>query len=480
MSTEKIRVRFAPSPTGYLHVGGARTAIFNWLFARQMGGELVLRIEDTDVERSTKDSEKSLFDDLHWLGLDWNEGPDTPGDCGPYRQSERTDIYKGVVARFIEDGVAYPCFCSDEELEKKRKLAERLHQAPKYDGTCRGLGEAEIAEKRNAGIPEVVRFKVPDEVVRFNDLVRGDVEIATDTVGDFVILRSTGLPTYNFAAAVDDGAMKITHVLRGEEHLPNTLRQILVYRAMGMEAPAFAHLSLILASDRSKLSKRHGASSVGELRRMGFLPEAVVNYLTLLGWSHPDGKEVLDRDELIAAFSLDRVNKSAAVYDPKKLRWMNGQHIRKMPVGELFKVADPHFPEEIRTNYTADTRVEILEVLHDAIETLADLPAASKPFLADPSMDDEARELLTSSTSATVLASLEKRLAAAEEVTAESFKEAMKAVGKETATKGKDLYWPVRAALTGSAHGPDLAGVAAIKGRSKLIEQLQNAQKLRG
>lgn len=475
-----VRVRFAPSPTGYLHVGGARTAIFNWLFARQKGGALVLRIEDTDVERSTKDSEKSLFDDLHWLGLDWDEGPDNPGGSAPYRQSERMEVYKDVVARFVADGVAYPCFCSDEELEKKRKLAQSLHQAPKYDGTCRGLGEAEIAAKRKAGTPEVVRFKVPDEVVRFNDLVRGDVEIATDTVGDFVILRSTGLPTYNFAAAVDDGAMKITHVLRGEEHLPNTLRQILVYRALGMDPPAFAHLSLILAEDRSKLSKRHGASSVGELRRMGFLPGAVVNYLTLLGWSHPESKEVLDRDELIRSFSLERVNKSAAVYDPQKLRWMNGQHIRKMPVGDLFKVADPYFPEDIRANYTADVRMEILDVLHDAIETLADLAEASRPFLTKPPMDDEARELLTSSTSAAVLASLEKQLAAADALTADGFKEAMKAVGKDTSTKGKELFWPVRAALTGSAHGPDLAGVAAIKGKAKVIEQLQDAQKLRG
>jgi glutamyl-tRNA synthetase len=476
MSKPNIRVRFAPSPTGYLHVGGARTAIFNWFFARQHSGQLVLRIEDTDEERSTKDSEKTLFDDLHWLGLEWDEGPDKPGDCGPYRQSERQHIYKEAVDKLVAQGDAYPCFCSDELLEQKRKRAQTLHQAPKYDGTCRDLTPGDIEAKRKEGIPAVVRFKIPDEVVKFHDIVRGDVEIATDTVGDFVILRSTGVPTYNFAAAIDDGGMRISHVLRGEEHLPNTLRQILVYRTLGMDLPHFAHLPLILAEDRSKLSKRHGASSVDDLRTMGFLPAAVVNYLTLLGWSHPEGKEVLSPEEMIAAFSLERVNKSAAVYDPKKLRWMNGQHIRHMTVSELFKVADPYFPEEIRDNYAADVRTEILEVLHDSIETLVDLGEAASPFLAQPPVNDEARELLSSSTAAAVLASLEKTLSAGDDLTPESFKAAMKAVGKDTATKGKDLYWPVRAALTGSPHGPDLAAVATIKGKAKVLEQLHDAQ----
>jgi nondiscriminating glutamyl-tRNA synthetase len=474
------RVRFAPSPTGYLHVGGARTAIFNWLFARKHGGQLVLRIEDTDEERSTKESEKSLFDDLHWVGLDWDEGPDKPGDCGPYRQSERGGIYQAAVDRLVDKGLAYPCFCSDELLEAKRKEAQTKHQAPKYDGTCRHLSKEEVDAKQNAGERAVIRFTVPDEVVTFHDLVRGDVEIATSTVGDFVIRRSTGLPTYNFAAAIDDAAMKITHVLRGEEHLPNTLRQVLVYRALDMNIPEFAHLPLILAEDRSKLSKRHGASSVDQLRQMGFLPSAVVNYLVLLGWSHPDGKEVLDTKEMVEAFTIDRVNKSAAVYDQQKLRWMNGQHIRKMPVAELFKVADPLFPAEIRERYVADVRVQILEILHDSIETLADLPTVATPFLSRPPIDDEAREVLKSSTAAKVLITLEQELQNADELTPPEFKTAMKQVGKMAAVKGKDLFFPVRAALTGSVHGPDLAGVAAIKGKAVVLELLRRAHSTAG
>jgi nondiscriminating glutamyl-tRNA synthetase len=474
------RVRFAPSPTGYLHVGGARTAIFNWLFARHHKGEFLLRIEDTDEARSTRESEQSLFDDLHWLGLEWQEGPDKPGPHAPYRQSERQDIYHKAVDELVGRGLAYPCFCSDELLETKRKAAQARHEAPKYDGTCRSLGPDEVAAKRKEGHKEVVRFIVPeDEVVTFTDLVRGNVEINTNTVGDFVILRSTGLPTYNFAAAMDDATMEVTHVLRGEEHLPNTLRQILVYRALGKPVPEFAHLPLILAEDRSKLSKRHGASSVGQLRDMGFLPAAVVNYLVLLGWSHPDGKEVLDPGEMIESFTIERVNKSAAVYDPQKLRWMNGQHIRRMPVTELFKVADPHFPEEIRSGHSADERMQMLTILHDAIETLDDLTAAAQPFLKNPPYDDEAKALLSSSTSAKVLASLEKALTGAGDITPDGFKDVMKAVGKEAGAKGKDLYWPVRAALTGSVHGPDLAGVAAIKGRDTVVRQLREAQQIK-
>lgn len=476
----RIRVRFAPSPTGYLHVGGARTAIFNWLFARKQGGQLILRIEDTDEARSTRESEKSLFDDLHWLGLEWDEGPDKPGDGGPYRQTERAHIYKEAIDRLIEGGYAYPCFCSDELLEQKRKAAAEAHEAPKYDGTCRSLSADDVAAKRKAGIPAVVRFIIPDEIVTFTDIVRGDVEIATSTVGDFVILRSTGLPTYNFAAAVDDGAMGITHVLRGEEHLPNTLRQILVYRALAMEVPQFAHLPLILAEDRSKLSKRHGASSVEQLREMGFLPAAVVNYLVLLGWSHPDGKEVLDTKEMIDSFTLDRVNKSAAVYDPKKLRWMNAQHIRRMPVSELFKLVDPLFPEEIRDGYAADARVEILELLQDAIETLKDLPEACRPFLENPPINDEAREVLTASTAAAVLGKLEQALAGTDSLTPDNFKDAMKSVGQAAGVKGKDLYWPVRAAITGSPHGPDLATVVSIKGRDRVMKEIERAREVTG
>jgi glutamyl-tRNA synthetase len=461
-----IRVRFAPSPTGYLHVGGARTAIFNWLFARHHGGAFVLRIEDTDQERSTRESEHSLLEDLRWLGLDWDEGPDAGGPYGPYRQSERLDLYQKSAAAIVAAGGAYPCFCTDEALEAKRQDAIRRGVPPQYDGTCRDLTPEAVAARRQAGTPEVVRFRVPEEeIVIFDDIVRGSVEFATKTVGDFVLMRSNGHPTYNFAAAHDDHMMRITHVLRGEEHLPNTLRQILIYRALGGTLPHFAHLPLILAEDRSKLSKRHGASSVGELMNMGFLSDAVVNYLVLLGWSHPDSKEVVTRKELTDAFTLERVNKSAAVYDPKKLRWMNGQYVRAMSLDDLCAAAERFLPEDIRAAYSSDDRREILRLLHDSIESLGDLDSLCAPFRTPPVMEPEAVPELTSETGRTVLAAFAERLAAlGEPLTAEAFKALMKEVQKATGIKGKALFFPVRAALTGSVHGPDLAGIAALRG----------------
>lgn len=464
---EAVRVRFAPSPTGYLHVGGARTAIFNWLFARHHDGTFVLRIEDTDIERSTRESEQSLVDDLRWLGLDWDEGPDVGGSTGPYRQSERLARYRARAVAFVADGAAYPCFCSDEQLESKRQEAKRKGVPPQYDGTCRNLSMTDIEANRKAGIAEVIRFRVPEGDIEIEDLVRGTVRMATNTVGDFVLVRSNGHPTYNFAAAVDDHDMEITHVLRGEEHLPNTLRQILVYRALGVQPPLFGHLPLILAEDRSKLSKRHGASSVGQLRELGYLPGAVVNYLVLLGWSHPEGKEILDVQELVDAFTIDRVNKSAAVYDRAKLTWMNGRYIREADLGELFVVADSFFPDFVRASYPVDQRKSILGLLHDSVETLADLDTASAPFRSPPDLDREALDVIVSPSAKAVLTALDKALGsyADDTFTKEGFSAMMKDISKTTSIKGKELFFPVRAAVTGSVHGPDLAGVAALKGK---------------
>lgn len=480
-SRNAIRVRFAPSPTGHLHVGGARTAIFNWLFAKARDGVFVLRIEDTDVERSTPESEVALADDLRWLGLEWHEGPDKAGPFGPYRQSERQERYVGAATELVEQGRAYPCFCTDEELETKRKAAIDAGKPPQYDGTCRRLGADEVKARRSARIPEVIRFRVPAGTVTFGDLIRGPVAFDANTVGDFVLLRSTGHPTYNFAAVVDDHAMAITHVLRGEEHLPNTLRQILIYRALGASLPEFGHLPLILAEDRSKLSKRHGASSVGELREIGILPHAVLNYLVLLGWSHPEGREVLSLDELVTSFSLDRVNKSAAIYDRKKLLWMNSQYIRSEPIDSLFEAADRYFPEEIVAAYSDSDRRVMLHLLQDGIETLSDLRGAVAPFRNQPVMEDEAVAVLESSGASTVLARVEAALPGLpERFTAEEFKEMMKGVGKTTGMKGKDLFFPVRAALTGSLHGPDLASIAALRGREHGLRLVRRAREMSG
>jgi len=467
--TASVRVRFAPSPTGFLHVGGARTAIFNWLWARHTGGTFVLRIEDTDAERSSAESEASLIEDLKWLGLDWDEGPDVDGARGPYRQSDREEVYRGVAAVFVADGHAYPCFCSDEELEQKRLKAKVEGRPPHYDRTCRDLTQVQIDEKRDAGVPEVIRFRVPDGVVRFADVVRGDMTLDHSMVGDFVIVRSNKLPTYNFAATVDDARMDITHVIRGEEHLSNTLRQILVYDALGAAHPAFVHVPLILAEDRSKLSKRHGAASVEELRGRGFLADAVFNYLTLLGWSHPEAKEVLSREETIEAFDIARIGKAAGVFDPTKLAWMNGQHIRLLSPEAFHPLARPFLPEWLGELYDDAAMDRVLDVLQDAIETLDQLPEQCGVF-ADPVVfEADAVDVLKDDGAKAVLSAFAAALDALDgELTPEAFKATAKAVGKETGRKGKELFFPLRAAITGRTHGPDLSRTASVKGRERV------------
>jgi glutamyl-tRNA synthetase len=471
---KNVRVRFAPSPTGYLHVGGARTAIFNYLFARHHGGTFVLRVEDTDADRSTLESEQSLLADLRWLGIDWDEGPDAGGPHGPYRQSERMAMYREVSDRLVAGGHAYPCFCTEDELELKREEAIASSRAPQYDGTCRRLSAAEVAAKQAAGIPAAVRFHVPEGSVKFDDAIRGAMDLAHEMVGDWVILRSNGLPTYNFAAAVDDLRMEITHVIRGEEHLPNTLRQIMVYDALGAKHPTFAHVPLILAEDRSKLSKRHGASSVGDLHASGYLPEAAFNYLLLLGWSHPAGKEIMPREEMVETFDIDRIGKAAAVFDKKKLLWMNGQYIRKLSLDALCELVEPYMPEGLRRRYDAATRREIVAILQDSLDTLADLPHRAAIFEPVVECDAEARALLETDTAQRVLGSMAARLRAhAGDVTPEAFKQMILATGSELGLKGKDLYFPIRGAMTGSVHGPDLTRVAAVKGRDNVLRLLE-------
>jgi glutamyl-tRNA synthetase len=471
---KNVRVRFAPSPTGYLHVGGARTAIFNYLFARHHGGTFVLRVEDTDADRSTLESEQGLLADLRWLGLDWDEGPDVGGPHGPYRQSERMATYREVTDRLVAGGHAYPCFCTEDELELKREEAIASSRAPQYDGTCRNLSAAEVAAKRAAGIPAAIRFHVKDGSVKFEDAIRGDMDLAHEMVGDWVILRSNGLPTYNFAAAVDDLRMEITHVIRGEEHLPNTLRQIMVYDALGARHPAFAHVPLILAEDRSKLSKRHGASSVGDLRSSGYLPDAAFNYLLLLGWSHPAGKEIMPREEMVKVFDIDRIGKAAAVFDKKKLLWMNGQYIRKLSLDTLCELVEPYMPEGLRHRYDAATRREIVAILQDSLDTLADLPHRAAIFEPVVECDAEARALLETDTARRVLGSMVARLRAhAGDVTPDAFKQMILATGGELGLKGRDLYFPIRGAMTGSVHGPDLTRVAAVKGKDNVLHLLE-------
>ncbi|MGB9613702.1 MAG: glutamate--tRNA ligase, partial [Candidatus Margulisiibacteriota bacterium] len=307
-----VRVRFAPSPTGALHIGGARTALFNWLFARNQKGKFILRIEDTDRSRSTLEAEQAIFDGLEWLGIDWDEGPRVGGSFGPYFQTERKEIYQKYAQQLLAEGKAYFCFCTPEELEQKRKEAEARKEAPRYDGHCRKLSEAEIKKKLESGIPKVIRFLLPPiGETKVEDLIRGKVVFKNELLDDFVLLKSDGYPTYNFACVIDDHLMEITHVIRGDDHLSNTPRQILLYQAFGWELPKFAHIPMILGKDRTRLSKRHGATSVIAYRDQGYLPEAVINYIAKLGWGYKD-QEIFSREELIEKFSLEGVNKNPA------------------------------------------------------------------------------------------------------------------------------------------------------------------------
>ncbi|RYQ88041.1 hypothetical protein Ahy_B09g095484 isoform B [Arachis hypogaea] len=380
-----VRVRFAPSPTGNLHVGGARTALFNYLFARSKGGTFVLRIEDTDLERSTKESEEALLRDLSWLGLGWDEGPGVGGDYGPYRQSERNSLYKQYAEKLLESGQVYRCFCSNEELEKMKEVAKLKQLPPVYTGKWANATNEEVEEELTKGTPYTYRFRVPKGNLKINDIIRGEVSWSLDTLGDFVIMRSNGQPVYNFCVTVDDATMAISHVIRAEEHLPNTLRQALIYKALGFPMPYFAHVSLILAPDRSKLSKRHGATSVGQFREMGYLPEAMVNYLALLGWGDGTENEFFTLNQLVEKFTIERVNKSGAVFDSTKLRWMNGQHLRARPSQEVAQLIGDHWKASgLLTVSTGPFVDEAIELLKDGIDLIPDADTALSNLLSYP------------------------------------------------------------------------------------------------
>jgi glutamyl-tRNA synthetase len=520
-----VRVRFAPSPTGNLHVGGARTALFNWLYARNQDGNFIIRIEDTDQARSTRASELAVLRDLRWLGLDWDEGPTYPdqpttaaylGQRGPYRQSERAHIYEAVAARLIEVGAVYPCFCTEQELERKRREAEALGKPPQYDGTCREASPDHIRGRLKRGDPYALRFRVPADCrVSIRDVVRGDVSWdAGATIGDFIIVRSSGLPVYNFCVAVDDALMGITTVIRAEEHLTNTLRQALILDALDYDRPQYAHVSLILGSDRQKLSKRHGATSIDQFAREGYLPEAMMNYLALLGWNDGTEREIFTPAELIQAFSLNRITKSAAVFDVNKLRWMNGLHLRAMPTEKLCGIltkfwldanvirrpaGDAYSGEMLNSEletapgapspqlFFAFSR-QATELLCGSVELAKDCVPLLKELLLYPLEETiengDADELLTPQggfldIARAVLESYESGSMPAleDESTAiqtvgfrdlqpqeddplmDEWKAWVKAIGKRFGRKGKRLFHPIRLAFTGRMSGPDVGEI---------------------
>jgi nondiscriminating glutamyl-tRNA synthetase len=482
----QIRVRFAPSPTGYLHVGGARTALYNFLYARNQGGTFVLRIEDTDQARSTDEALRMQIEDLQWLGLTWDEGPDPVtlkdvGNFGPYRQSQRLDIYKKHAEQLINEGKAYYCFLTDAEIEKQReelmKAGKQPHiESPYADWT---LEQAKAKLSTDAD-KAVVRFKTKhlrkDYV--FTDLVRGEVRFPSDMVGDFVMLRSGGMPVYNFCNVIDDHLMEMTHVLRAEEHLPNTLRQLMLYEAYGWKAPQFGHLSIILDEERKKLSKRKGATSCHEFKMEGYLPEGLNNFLSLLGWSHPEGKEVFGLDELIQKFSLDKFHSSGAVFDAVKLKWVNATHLRALPALDIWQLLQPFFAREnFAFPSNPDWQVRSVEIFKPYMETLADAIELYRP-LSDHSfvLHPEAAEVAPWPQTKPVLVAwkdlLEKETS--DYINEARFLELQELVKNNAGAKGKNLFQPLRVAIIGKPHGAELKILVPLLKRSTLIQRAQH------
>ena len=441
-----VRTRFAPSPTGYLHLGNARTAIFSYLYARHHGGSFLLRIEDTDRERSGKEYEESLLEDLRWLGLEWDE---------MWRQSERFDIYKGFVDRLLESGHAYPCFCTPEDLEREREEAQRRGVAYRYSGRCRHLSREEVSRLKKEGKPFAIRFRVPDgEEIAFRDLVKGYISINVDDFGDFIIVRSDRTPTYNLVVVIDDALMGVTHVIRGEDHISNTPKQILIYRALGFDIPEFAHLPVILGEDRSKLSKRHGGVSVKHYREEGVVPEALFNYLCLLGWSPPEEvKEILTKEEIIQLFDLKDINSSPAVFSRDKLLWMSGVYIREVLSEEkLLEYALPFLEKAGYDLSDMDYVKRVLSYTKDSYDTFSEMVERLKPFFLDPDGISESGKEILLSGRALILEFVDV-LKGSKPTTPEEVRKLAKAFLKDKGKKPRDLWKPMRLCLTGREEG---------------------------
>ncbi len=475
-----MRVRFAPSPTGSLHVGNARTALFNWLLARGQGGTFVLRLEDTDEARSTQASAEGILEDLRWLGLQWDEGPDVGGPFGPYRQSERLPLYREHAAGLFEQDLAYYCFCSPAELEAARDAALKAGATPRYAGTCATIDPERARARVAAGEPAAVRFRVPrHSAVTFTDVVRGPITTDIGMTGDFVLLRQNGLPAYNFAVVVDDLAMQISLVVRGEDHVPNTPRQVLLYRALGAEPPTFAHLSLVLGPDHAPLSKRHGASSVGEFRARGVLPEALCNYLALLGWSPGQDEEILPLAELSRRFLVQDVTKSAGVFDPDKLAWMNRHYLKEADASRVAALLAPYLRDAGYLSGHAAGSATIpggaatpddalgaflttcVPIVAGTIDALADAPERLRPVFETPRPGEVLAHLQAEGAAASdpgrrVIIAFAQELSARPRLTRETFRDVAQQVRQRTGQKGRALFHPIRLALTGADSGPEL------------------------
>lgn len=473
---KEVRTRFAPSPTGYLHVGGARTHLFNWLYARKMNGKLILRVEDTDQVRSTRESERMVIADIQSIGLGPDEGPDEGGPFAPYRQSERQPLFKHLAHELLKNGKAYRCFCTDSTIEQKALAAKAAGKPPHYDGTCTFLSKEESEKRAAAGEAFSIRMIAPQRDYVCHDLLRGDVTFKTGMVGDFVVLRSNGMPVYNFSVVVDDYFMRISHVIRGEDHLSNTIRQMMVYEAFGWELPKFAHISMILGTDKRKLSKREGASSVKEFIDEGYLPEALVNFIALLGWSPSDGKEIRPISEIVADFELERLGKSPAVFDDEKLRWMNAEYIRAMDLKVLAARIRP-FVKKAGYDQDAggeDWFLKVLGTIRGNLIVLSDVGQHLEIYYGDRfKFEDDAKQMISSDEAKKVIATFREEVAKHNGVDSEATLAAIQNTVKEkTGVKGKNLFMPMRASVTGKLHGPELKLVLPLLGAKETLRRI--------
>lgn len=486
--TEKVRVRFAPSPTGYLHIGGLRTALFNYLYAKNKKGDFLLRIEDTDRTRFVEGALLNLLKTLRWANitidegvmLDENENIVEKGEFGPYVQSERVKegIYDKYIKQLIDEDKAYYCFCSQERLDDLRNRQKADGLMPKYDGLCRSLSKEEVEEKIKKGEKYTIRLKLPaNHVIEFEDRIKGKISFNTNDMDDQVLIKSDGFPTYHFAVVVDDHLMNITHVVRGDEWISSTPKHVFLYDAFGWKKPEYIHLPTVLNKDHKKYSKRNGDGMVEDFMQRGYLPEGLINYLALLGWSPDSEEELFDMNDLISQFTFDRVSKTGAVFDVKKLDWLNGHYVRKMPVEELAKRIRPYAIEAgfFDEDYPFEDVVKLAETWQSAIDKFEDIKELAKSYYvddADMQYTDEAVEFMKKAESHKVFDAFIEKLDSVEEVDYEFAKTVMKQVQKDTAIKGKNLWFPIRAALTGTVHGPELVNCFLIMGKEKMKNRL--------
>ena len=479
---EQVRVRYAPSPTGHLHIGNARTALFNYLFARHNDGKFIIRIEDTDQKRNIAGGEESQLKYLKWLGIEWDESVDVPGEYGPYRQSERNDIYATYYNELLEKGLAYKCYCTEEEILAEREEQVANGETPKYSGKCRHLTAEERANLEAEGKQPSIRFAVPAGVTfSFNDMVKGEVSFESDGIGDHVIVKKDGTPTYNFAVTVDDYLMKISHVLRGDDHISNTPKQIMIYDALGWEKPIFGHMTLIVNESRKKLSKRDESiiQFIEQYEELGYLPEALFNFIALLGWAPGGEEEIFTKEQFIEIFDEKRLSKSPALFDTQKLTWMNNQYIKQLDVERLTKLALPHLMKagKVSEPITEEKQQwihQLMALYQDKMSYGAEIVELSEVIFKDSiELDEEGKAVLAEEQVPEVLAAFIEELDALETFEAEGIKAAMKAVQKKTGHKGKKLFMPIRVATTGQTHGPDLPQVIALIGEEKIKTRIQ-------